>query len=68
MSQSQYLKLLERELNKLNRIIDQKILRGEDYRKEARNHRLILRKVHYHTRKSFGEKLVHFFFRKNIYA
>ena len=53
MSQIQYLKILERELQKINKIIDQKIIRGQDYVREARDHKLILRKIHYHTRKSF---------------
>ncbi|HEY4477854.1 MAG TPA: hypothetical protein VJB09_01085 [Candidatus Paceibacterota bacterium] len=49
MSQSQYLKLLEKELNKLNRAIDYKILSGESYSREARDHKLILKKVRYIT-------------------
>ncbi len=57
MSQSQYLKMLERELQKLNKIIDHKIIRGEDYLKEARDHKLILRKIRYNTRKSFFSRV-----------
>jgi len=68
MSQSQYLKMLEREIQKINNKIDLKILQGETYSKEARNHRLLLKKVRYHTRKSLGQKIVHLFFHKNIYA
>lgn len=60
--------MLEKEIQKLNKIIDQKIVRGMDYSREARDHRLILRKVRYHTRKPLVEKLVSFFFRKSIYA
>ena len=67
MSQSQYLKMLEREIQKLNKIIDRKILRGEEYWKEARDHKLLLQKVRYHTRRSLGQKIIHLFFRKNIY-
>ena len=44
MSQIQYLKMLERELQKINKIIDQKIIRGQDYVREARDHKLILKK------------------------
>ncbi|MFN4181208.1 MAG: hypothetical protein ACK4FA_00720 [Candidatus Paceibacteria bacterium] len=47
MSQAQYLKMLERELNKLNRVIDYKIVNGENYSREARDHKLILKKVRY---------------------
>ncbi len=66
MSQSQYLKMLEREINKINKKIDLKILQGEAYFKEARDHKLLLRKVRYHTRQSFPQKIIHLFFRKNI--
>jgi hypothetical protein len=52
MSQSQYLKMLDREIQKINKIIDIKILRGEDYKKEARDHKLLLKKVRFHTRQS----------------
>jgi len=66
MSQSQYLKMLEREIHKLNKQIDLKIIRGEDYKKEARNHKLLLRKVHYHARKSLAARFVDLFFRTDI--
>ncbi len=68
MSQTQYLKMLEKEIQKLNKIIDQKIIKGEDYHKEARDHKLIVRRVRYHTRKTFTERIVNFFFKRNIYA
>ena len=60
--------MLEREINKINREIDRKILKGLDYRREARNHKLLLRKVRYHTDRSFGKRLIHLFFQKSIYA
>ena len=53
MSQSQYLKMLEREIQKINKKIDMKILEGEKYAKEAREHKLLLKKVRYHTRRGF---------------
>lgn len=53
MSQSQYLKMLEKEIQKINKKIDLKILKGEAYFKEARDHKLLLQKVRYHSRKSF---------------
>lgn len=70
MSQAQYLKMLEKEIQKINKRIDLKILQGETYFKEARDHKLLLKKVRYHTRKSFTQKIIHLFFRKeiNIYA
>lgn len=66
MSQSQYLKMLDREIQKINKKIDLKILRGLDYRKEARDHRLLLQKVRFHTHKSFTNRFVDLFFRRDI--
>ena len=68
MSQTQYLKMLEKEIQKINKKIDLKILQGQDYRKEARDHKLLLKKVRYNSRVSFTNKLVTLFFRTNIYA
>ncbi|MDD5720917.1 MAG: hypothetical protein PHT16_00490 [Candidatus Pacebacteria bacterium] len=68
MSQTQYLKMLEREIQKINKKIDLKILQGQDYKKEARNHKLLLKKVRYNSRVSLTNKLVTLFFRTNIYA
>ncbi len=68
MSQTQYLKMLEREIQKINNKIDMKILQGETYFKEARDHKLLLRKVRYHTRKGLMNRLINLFFRTNIYA
>ena len=68
MSQSQYLKMLEREIQKINKRIDLKILQGRDYKKEARDHKLLLKKVRYNTRTSLTDRLVTLFFRTNIYA
>ena len=62
MSQKQYLKMLEREIQKINQEIDLKILRGESYSKEARDHKLLLKKVRYNTRKSFFKNLTEKFF------
>ena len=66
MSQSQYLKMLEREIQRINKKIDLKILQGQGYYKEARDHKLLLRKVRYHTKRSFAQRMVNLFFRKNI--
>lgn len=53
MSQAQYLKMLEREIQRVNRKIDLKILEGRNYMKEAREHKLLLKKVRYHSRRNF---------------
>ena len=58
--------MLEKEINKINKKIDLKILQGETYFKEARDHRLLLQKVRYHTRKGFMNRLVNLFFRTSI--
>ena len=68
MSQSQYLKMLEKEIQKINKKIDLKILQGEKYFKEARDHKLLLRKVRYHSRKSFFSKLFSFLDSNRSYA
>ena len=66
MSQSQYLKMLEREIQRVNRKIDLKILEGRNYMKEAREHKLLLKKVRYHTRRGLVNRVVNLFFRKDI--
>lgn len=42
MSQREYLKALNTEIQKLNEIIDRKILDDSDYRREARRHKTLL--------------------------
>ncbi|HEY4502849.1 MAG TPA: hypothetical protein VJC14_00205 [Candidatus Paceibacterota bacterium] len=66
MSQTQFLKMLEKEIQKINKVIDRKIMQGQDYRKEARDHRLMLRRMNYHTRRTFKERMINLFFRKDI--
>ncbi len=57
MSQREYLKIVERELQRINKVIDRKILRGEDYKREARDHKLLLKKVRFARRQSFWKGL-----------
>ncbi len=45
--------MLEKEIQKINNKIDLKILQGEAYFKEARDHKLLLKKVRYHSRRTF---------------
>jgi hypothetical protein len=42
MSKQEYLKALNFEIQKLNGIIDRKIIQDADYRREARRHRHLL--------------------------
>ncbi len=57
MSQSQYLKIIEREIQRINKKIDWKIVTGQEYSKEAREHKLLLQKVRYHSRRTFFARL-----------
>jgi hypothetical protein len=50
MSQNQFLKILERDLQDINKVIDMKIMQGLDYSREARDHKLILKKIKYNSR------------------
>ncbi len=66
MSQAQYLKMLEKEIQKINKKIDLKILEGQKYAKEAREHKLLLKKVRYHSKRGLVNRFVSLFFRKDI--
>lgn len=52
MTHEEYLSQLEKKIRILNRIIDHKILIGEKYVKEARDHRIILEKIWQHKFRS----------------
>lgn len=45
MSKQQYLKALNNEIQKLNGLIDTKILYGADYSREARRHKKLLKQL-----------------------
>lgn len=53
MSREQYLKIIEREIHNINKRIDAKIIQGMDYKREAREHKQLLRKIRQHSRKGF---------------
>ena len=53
MTREQYLKIIEREIHNINKRIDIKILQGQEYRKEALEHKQLLHKIRQHSRKSF---------------
>ena len=57
MSQKQYLSIIEKEIQRINKIIDMKILRGEDYGREAKDHKILLKKIRSHNRYTFFRKL-----------
>lgn len=56
MSQKQYFRTIEREIQRINRIIDLKIVRGLDYSREARDHKLLLKKIRFQNRQNFFKK------------
>jgi hypothetical protein len=62
MSQKQYLKMLEKEIQNINKKIDMKIVRGEEYWKEARDHKLLLKRMRSFQRKSLFKNITQRFF------
>ena len=56
MTRTQYLKLIEKELHEINKRIDYKIMNGEEYSREARDHKLLLRKIRQNTQRSLFSK------------
>lgn len=53
MKHQEYLKIIEKELHRINKEIDYKILRGETYAREAHDHKLLLKKIRHHTKSNF---------------
>jgi len=45
MSKKQYIQTLNNEIQKLNGVIDLKIVHGADYKQEARRHRRLLKQI-----------------------
>ena len=62
MTREQYIKTLHRQLALLNQKIDLKIISGQDYKNEARKHKMLLREMKKHTAGNFFKKLFPFFF------
>lgn len=52
MSKQQYIKALNKEIQKLNGIIDHKILHHYDYKREARRHKELLRQIRREERRA----------------
>jgi hypothetical protein len=58
MSKREYLKALNDEIQKLNAIIDTKIMHQADYRREARRHKELLRQIRRErSNRTFGRVL-----------
>ena len=62
MTRNQYVKSLEIEINKLNRRIDQKIMRGENYFFESIRHKFLLKQLNKHQGAGLLTKLFPSFF------
>ncbi|MES2930219.1 MAG: hypothetical protein V4665_00325 [Patescibacteria group bacterium] len=56
MNREQYVRIIEKEIHNLNKRIDMKILQGMEYRKEARDHKILQRKMLQHSRRSFFDR------------
>jgi hypothetical protein len=64
MTREQYIKILEKELLRINKEIDIKILAGQKYARQAREHKILLRRIHQHYHKSFVQSMFSKFFSK----
>lgn len=53
MTQTQYTKAIEQQLFRLNKRIDEKIMRGEAYSTESKKHKLLLDKIRSQRSHSF---------------
>ena len=53
MSEKQYLEALNNEIQKLNGIIDFKIMKRVNYKREARRHKELLRKIRQERRMKY---------------
>lgn len=58
MKHQEYLKIIERELQRINKVIDYKIIHGIEYSQEARDHKLLLKKIRQNTRTPFFNRLL----------
>lgn len=56
MSQREYRIVIKREINKLNKKIDEKIMWGQNYKVEARRHKELIHRMQNLGRKSFFSK------------
>lgn len=57
MTQTQYTKAIKYEIEKLNKKIDAKILRGEKYSDESKKHKILLQKI-YSQKTTFFNKFL----------
>lgn len=60
MSKQQYLRALNKEIQKLNGLIDDRILHGYDYKQEARRHKELLRQLRREERRRTARSVFSF--------
>lgn len=58
MSKQQYFKLITKEIEKINKEIDKKIIQGKEYRREAEMHRQLMHKIRQYSRSGFFGKFL----------
>ncbi len=61
MSKQEYIKALNREIQKLNGVIDWKIIHHADYHREARRHRALLAQLRKEEARRRVRSLIRFF-------
>ena len=64
MSQEQYIQTLYREIQRLNLIIDRKIMIGRNYKIEAKRHKILLNKLRKHRNPGIFDRLYSVFHRE----
>ncbi len=64
MTHEEYLNQLEKKIRILNRVIDYKILSGKKYSDEAREHKILLKKIWEHKSKAQHVSIKSNFFNK----
>ncbi|MBX9906474.1 hypothetical protein K2X96_01080 [Patescibacteria group bacterium] len=62
MSKQEYLKALNTEIQKLNGIIDRKIMQDADYKREARRHKTLLAQLRREETKRTMQRVFRIFF------
>jgi len=58
MSREQYVKVLERQLEKLNREIDLKVISGQNYATLAQEHSELRKKIRQHRQTTFFNQVI----------
>lgn len=58
MSKQQYIKLITAEIQKINKIIDKKIISGKECKKELEMHKVLLHKIRQHTREGLKGRIL----------